>query len=78
MMRAVTAREQSDQSNSEKNSELIESIFKQIEAASKNGSYDIKIKEELDRYTIDYLKQMGYMVISDYHVNSIKTAITWW
>ena len=78
MIRAVTAREQSDRSNSEKNSELIESIFQQIDTASKNGLYEIKIKEKLDEYTTDYLKQMGYMVISDYHVNSIKTAITWW
>ena len=73
MIRAITAREQSNQSNSEKNSELIESIFKQIEAASKNGSYDIKIKEELDRYITDYLRLMGYRVIRD----SIKTVISW-
>ena len=73
MIRAITASEQSNQSNSEKNSELIESIFKQIEAASKNGSYDIKIKEELDRYITDYLRLMGYRVIRD----SIKTVISW-
>ena len=75
MMRAVTAREQSDQSNSEKNSELIESIFKQIEAASKNGSYDIKIKEELDRYTWDYFKSIGYNLHNDHTFH--RTIISW-
>ena len=75
MMRAITAREQSDQSNSEKNSELIESIFKQIEAASKNGSYDIKIKEELDRYTWGYFKSIGYNLQNDYTFH--RTIISW-
>ena len=78
MIRAVTAREQSDRSNSEKNSELIESIFEKIQAATKNGLYEIKIKEKLDKYTTDYLKQMGYIVTQGYHVDSIKTVISWW
>ena len=42
MIRAVTAREQSDRSNSEKNSELIESIFRQIDTASKIGCMKLK------------------------------------
>lgn len=77
MIRAITAREQSDQSNSEKNSELIKSIFEQIEAACKNGLYDIRIKETLDKYTTDYLKQLGYIVSKGYYVDSIKTLISW-
>ena len=77
MIRAVTAREQSDRSNSEKNSELIESIFQQIDTASKNGLYEIKIKEKLDKYTTDYLKQMGYILTQGYYVDSIKTVISW-
>ena len=77
MIRAVTAREQSDRSNSEKNSELIELIFEKIQAASKNGLYEIKIKEKLDKYTTDYFKQIGYIVTQGYHVDSIKTVISW-
>ena len=77
MIRAVTARQQSDQNNSDKNSELIKSIFEQIEAACKNGLYDIRIKETLDTYTKDYLKQMGYVVTQGYYVDSIKTVISW-
>ena len=76
MIRAITAKEQSDQTNSEKNSELIESIFKQIEAASKNGKYQIEIQDNLDTYTIDYLKELGYNIAQVFE-DKIKTLILW-